>query len=65
MLGAGASGLELRRGLELALEAAVADLRAIARPVSAVAEKARVATVSAHGDEGIGKLVALRASSIR
>jgi chaperonin GroEL len=55
---AGASGVELHRGLELALEAAVADLRAIARPVSTAAEKAQVATVSAHGDAGIGKLVA-------
>ena len=55
---AGASAIDLKRGLDRALEAAVGALRTLARPVSSRLEKAQVATISAHNDPAIGELVA-------
>ncbi len=55
---AGASAVDLKRGLERALKAAVGALRALSRPVSTRLEKAQVATISAHNDSTIGELVA-------
>lgn len=55
---AGASAVDLRRGLKRGLKVAVDALRAASRPVQSLKEKAQVATISAHGDESIGKLVA-------
>ena len=55
---AGASAVELRRGLDRATRAAVAALRAMAHPVGTRKEKAQVAAISAHNDLAIGELVA-------
>jgi chaperonin GroEL len=55
---AGASAIEIKRGLDRATKAAVAELRALSRPVSTRKEKAQVATISAHNDPAIGELVA-------
>jgi chaperonin GroEL len=55
---AGASAVDLKRGLERALKAAVGALRALSRPVSTRLEKAQVATISAHNDPTVGELVA-------
>jgi chaperonin GroEL len=55
---AGASAIDLKRGLDRALEAAVGALRTLARPVNSRLEKAQVATISAHNDPAIGELVA-------
>jgi len=55
---AGASAIDLKRGLDKGLAAAVAALKEMSRPVSARREKAQVATISAHNDETIGELVA-------
>jgi chaperonin GroEL len=55
---AGASAIDLRRGLERGLKAAVASLKAQSRPVSSRKEKAQVATISAHNDAAMGELVA-------
>ncbi len=55
---AGASAIDLKRGLERAAKAAVDQLRALSRPVKARKEKAQVATISAHNDSIIGELVA-------
>ncbi len=55
---AGASAIDLKRGLDRALQAAVASLKGMAKPVSSRREKAQVATVSAHNDATIGELVA-------
>ena len=55
---AGASAIDLRRGLDRALGAAVQALHELARPVRSRTEKAQVATISAHNDPGIGELVA-------
>ncbi|MGE3296351.1 MAG: chaperonin GroEL [Porticoccaceae bacterium] len=55
---AGASAIDLKRGLDRGLKVAVAALRALSRPVQTRLEKAQVATISAHNDPVIGELVA-------
>jgi chaperonin GroEL len=55
---AGASALELKRGLDEGARVAVEALRALSKPVSTIREKEQVATISAHGDASIGALVA-------
>src|SRR5689334_20149863 len=55
---AGASAIDLRRGLDLGLEVAVRALKAISRPVKSRKEKAQVATISAHNDGRMGEMVA-------
>jgi chaperonin GroEL len=55
---AGASAIDLKRGLDRALVAAVTALKAMSRKVSTRKEKAQVATISAHNDAAIGELVA-------
>jgi len=55
---AGASAIDLKRGLDRALAATVAALKEMSRTVSTRKEKAQVATISAHNDPVIGELVA-------
>jgi chaperonin GroEL len=55
---AGASAVDLKRGLDRGVKAAVEALRAMAQAVKTRKEKEQVATISAHNDESIGKLVA-------
>ena len=55
---AGASAIDVKRGLERAARAASTALTAMARPVATRLEKAQVATISAHNDPSIGNLVA-------
>jgi len=55
---AGASAIDLKRGLDRGVKVAVEALKAMARPVQERKEKAQVATISAHNDESIGELVA-------
>jgi chaperonin GroEL len=55
---AGANPMELKRGIETAVDAIVTDLKKIAKPVKGSKEIAQVGAISAHGDETIGKLLA-------
>ncbi|MBN9040912.1 MAG: chaperonin GroL [Rhizobiales bacterium 62-47] len=55
---AGASAIDLKRGLDRGARAAIATLHAMARPVNTKTERASVATISAHNDPSIGSLVA-------
>ena len=55
---AGASAIDLKRGLDRGLKLAVGSLRAQSRPVKTRKEKAQVATISAHNDPAIGELIA-------
>ena len=55
---AGASAVDLKRGLDRGLRVAVEALRKLSRPVQSRKEKAQVATISAHNDSTIGELVA-------
>ncbi len=55
---AGASAIDLKRGLDRAAKTAIDALRAMSRPVKTRKEKAQVAAISAHNDAAIGELVA-------
>jgi chaperonin GroEL len=55
---AGASAIDLKRGIDAGVRAAVEAVKAISRPVESTKERAQVATISAHNDASIGKLVA-------
>jgi chaperonin GroEL len=55
---AGASAVDLKRGLDRGLRVAVASLRELSRPVKSRLERAQVAALSAHNDAAIGELVA-------
>ena len=55
---AGASAVDLKRGLTRGLKAAVESLRAFSRPVTSKREKAQVATISAHNNSIVGEMVA-------
>jgi chaperonin GroEL len=57
-IAAGASAVDLKRGLERGLKKAVETLRAQSRPVESRLEKGQVATISAHNDPSIGEMVA-------
>ncbi len=54
---AGASAVDIRRGLDRATKRAVEALKQISRPVETRREKEQVATISAHNDPEIGALV--------
>lgn len=55
---AGASAVDLKRGLDRGLVIAVEAIRAISRPVQSRREKAQVAAISAHNEPVMGELVA-------
>ena len=55
---AGASAIEIKRGLDRATKRAVEALSGMSRPVKTKLEKAQVGTISAHNDADIGELVA-------
>jgi chaperonin GroEL len=57
-IAAGASAVDLKRGLDRGLAAAVTAVRELSRPVTTKREKAQVATISAHNDPSVGNLVA-------
>ena len=56
-LATGTSPVELKRGIDLAVEEIIAKLKEKSRPVSTKEEIEQVATISANGDKGIGKLI--------
>jgi len=55
---AGASGIDLKRGIDQGLKIAIDRLKSLSKPVRTNREKAQVATLSAHNDPAIGELVA-------
>ena len=55
---AGASAIDIKRGLDRATKAAIEALKELSRPVKERKEKAQVATISAHNNTIIGELVA-------
>jgi len=57
-IAAGASAIDLKRGLDRGVRVAVEALRRLSRPVKSRREKAQVGTISAHNDTTIGELVA-------
>src|SRR5918995_2331693 len=55
---AGMNPMDLKRGVDLAVEAVVADLQSRAKKVSTNDEIAQVGTISANGDTEIGQMLA-------
>ncbi len=55
---AGASAIDIKRGLDRAAKRAIEALRGLSRPVKTRLEKAQVGAISAHNDPLIGELVA-------
>jgi chaperonin GroEL len=55
---AGASAIDIKRGLDRGTKRAVETLRALSRPVATRKEKAQIAAISAHNDAAIGELIA-------
>ncbi|MDP3601210.1 MAG: chaperonin GroEL [Bosea sp. (in: a-proteobacteria)] len=55
---AGMNPMDLKRGIDLAVEAIVADLKKNSKKVTSNAEVAQVGTISANGDETVGKMIA-------
>ena len=55
---AGMNPMDLKRGIDLAVEAVVGDLKAHARKVTKNGEIAQVGTISANGDPEIGRYLA-------
>ncbi|MBP7621869.1 MAG: chaperonin GroEL [Gemmatimonadales bacterium] len=55
---AGANPMELKRGIDKAVEALVAELKSMSVPTSGKKDIAQVGTISANNDPEIGKLIA-------
>jgi chaperonin GroEL len=55
---AGLNPMDLRRGIELAVTAAVADLKTQSRKIASSTEIQQVGTISANGEAGIGEMIA-------
>ena len=55
---AGLDPMELKRGIDASVEAVVAELKKNSRPCASSTEIAQVGTISANGDEAIGKMIA-------
>ena len=57
-LTAGAPPIELKKGMELAVNHLIKEIEEAATPVKSIEDIENIATISANGDEVIGKLVA-------
>src|SRR5256886_6810402 len=55
---AGANPMDLKRGIDRAVEVVVEELKKFSKPVKGHKEQAQVATVSANNDKKIGALIA-------
>ena len=55
---AGMNPMDLKRGIDLAVEAVIADVKKRSKKVSTSAEVAQVGTISANGDSDIGNKIA-------
>ena len=55
---AGINPMDLKRGIDLATQAAVKDITARAKKVASSEEVAQVGTISANGDKEIGEMIA-------
>jgi chaperonin GroEL len=54
---AGMNPMDLKRGIDMAVDAVVADLKKNSKKVTSNAEVAQVGTISANGDVSVGKMI--------
>jgi chaperonin GroEL len=64
MVTAGHDPMELKRGIDLAVEAVVAFVKTLSTETKGEEEVAQVGTISANGDEEVGKLIAEAMSKV-
>jgi chaperonin GroEL len=55
---AGMNPMDLKRGIDLAVNAVIADIKKRSKKVGSSSEVAQVGTISANGDETVGKMIA-------
>ena len=55
---AGMNPMDLKRGIDMAVAAAIEDIKARAKKVNSSEEVAQVGTISSNGDASIGKMIA-------
>src|SRR5947209_2676629 len=55
---AGMNPMDIKRGIELAVKAVVADIKSRAKKVGSSSEVAQVGTISSNGDTSVGKMIA-------
>src|SRR5881409_3899004 len=55
---AGMNPMDLKRGIDLAVEAVVNDIKARAKKITGTDEVAQVGSIAANGDKSIGKMIA-------
>ncbi len=55
---AGMNPMDLKRGIDIAVAAVIKDIEKRAKPVASTSEVAQVGTISANGDNTIGKMIA-------
>ena len=58
VIAAGMDPMDIKRGIDIAVDAVVTDIESHARPVRDSSEIAQVATISANGDSDIGEKIA-------
>ena len=58
LVAAGMNPMDLKRGIDLAVDAAVEDIKSRAKKITTSDEVAQVGTISANGEESIGKMIA-------
>ncbi len=58
IVAAGHNPMELKRGIDKAVEAVVAELKKISKPIKDQKEVAQIGTISANNDPNIGKIIA-------
>jgi chaperonin GroEL len=58
MVAAGANPMDIKRGIDVAVETIVAELKKQSKPTKGKSEIAQVGIISANGDETIGNLIA-------
>jgi len=61
---AGASPIEIKRGIDKGVKAVVESLKKQAQPIASLDDVRHIATISANGDEVIGRLIAEAVDSI-
>ena len=57
-VGAGMNPMDIKRGIDMGVKAVVQDLQSHAKTISSNGEIAQVATISANGDEEVGRILA-------
>ncbi|MCA9670511.1 MAG: chaperonin GroEL, partial [Myxococcales bacterium] len=64
MVAAGANPMDLKRGIDIGVEAAVASLGELAKPTKGKKDISQVGTISANGDSVIGDIIAEAMSKV-